>query len=146
MRMLTLVPVFILLLAGVQGTVLNDSAYAKHRLWHCCSCGMCDSTCWCKGQTIYCTCVVPDGEDIESHHYADEVAVDIRGIRESRAFNVAKSDINESLQTLMAGTRAQGNLALKVLDNFDNGLRMWCPGSENKIQSDNTVAMKADID
>lgn len=146
MRMLTLFPALILLLAGVQGTVLIDSAYAKHRLWHCCSCGMCNSTCWCKNQTIYCTCVVPDAEDIESRHQADEAAVDIRGIRELRAFNIAKSDINGRLQTLMAGTRAQGNLALKVLDNFENGLMTWCPDSDNKIQSDTTVVMRTDID
>jgi len=146
MRKLTLVLIFTLLLGGLQVVILDGPGYAKHRLWHCCSPGMCSSGCYCCNQTMYCTCVVPDGEDIESHHHADEATVDIRGIRESRAFNVAQSDINERLQTLMAGARAQGNLALKVLDNFENGLRMWCPGSEHKIQSDNTVAMRADTD
>jgi hypothetical protein len=67
-------------------------------------------------------------------------------MREPRAFIVAQSNITERLQALMAGTRAQGNLALKVLDNFEYDLKIWCPGSDDKIRSDNTVAFQVNPD
>jgi len=137
MRKLTFVSIFVLCLSG---PLMQQPTYAKHVLWHCCSCGMCDSTCYCKYQTPYCFCTVPDDEGIHPDHHMKETTVQIRPMREFRAFNVAESNISERLKTLMASQSAQRQFTLKVLDQFENGIKMWCPGSEG-ASAGNLVAV-----
>ena len=142
MRKLMLVPVFVIVLGGLQTVALDNQVHAKHRLWHCCTPGMCDTTCYCCWKTAYCTCVVPDAEPIDSHHHADEITVDIRRLSEPRAFNIADSNFAERLETLMAGVRARGLVTLKILDGNESSLKVWCPGSDKSIHQDNTVALR----
>jgi hypothetical protein len=130
MRKLTLIPVLVLLLTGIQTFVTDGAAYAKHRLWHCCSCGMCSSGCYCKGQTIYCTCAAPDSDEVFS-------VSDFRTMSQPRAFNIANANLDERLHTIMSIDRR--NLTLRVLDGF----RTWCPDAHEDMADDTTVALEA---
>jgi hypothetical protein len=133
MRKLTLIPILIFLLAGIQTLVTDSEAYARHRLWHCCSCGMCDSSCWCKGQTIYCTCVVPESDDLSS-------ISDFRSMSQSRAFNIANASIDERIRTIMLIDRR--NLTLRILDGYQTNFKTWCPNTHEDTPGDNTVALE----
>jgi hypothetical protein len=125
MRKLMLVPMVVILFSGVQ-SFLSSQTYAKHVPWHCCTAGMCDSGCYCCNQSPFCRCVVSDPEAIESQQHEYEGVVDIRQVRELRPFNIANSNFTLRLRTMMATMRVRGNL--KLLDGYENGLKVWCPG------------------
>lgn len=141
MRKLILVPVFVLLLGGIQAVVPGSHVSAKHRLWHCCSPGMCDTGCYCCNKTIYCTCAVPDDVSIHPDVHADNVTVNIRRTREPRAFAVSKLNAADTLHILMSGSRARGKFVFRLLEGYENGLKVWCPGAEVNSGSDNVVAL-----
>jgi hypothetical protein len=140
MRKLALVPIFVLLLGGVQAVVLDSHIYAKHVLWHCCTAGMCNSKCYCCYQNFYCGCVVPDDDAIHSDVHAADVTVNIRGSREPRAFAVSKLNADDRLQVMMSSRRARNHFALRVLDGYENGLKVWCPGTAANTEPDEKIA------
>ena len=127
MRRLMLVLMFVFFLGALQTVIPDSPVSARHYPWHCCTCGMCDSGCYCKGQTIYCTCNVTDDEGIHPGHHEDEVTIDIRGMNERRAFMIAQMNLDERLQTMITRGRSNRHFALKVLEGYENGLKIWCP-------------------
>ena len=132
MRKVTLVPVFILFLASIQGLIPSGQANARHTPWHCCTPGMCDGTCWCCGMTIYCTCkVVEDDEPLGRHGHGDDVTLNMSGRGESRAFHIVMSNIDDRLQKFIKKDRISINAPLRLLSGVETRLHLWCPGMGN---------------
>src|SRR5215831_17497678 len=142
MRRLILLPMLVVFLGGLQTVITDGSVYAIHELWHCCSCGMCDSDCYCAYESPFCYCAAPEGQGIRPGHHEDEVTIDIRGMKDSRVFMTAQMNIYQRLRIMTSRERSSGHLALKVLDGYEKGLKVWCPGSDKSLPRDNSSIVR----
>lgn len=136
MRMLRLVPVFMLFLL-VGGPVLLVAAPAYAWYMECCACG---TTCnhlkchYCPGESDTCPgCnAVPDSYSFQANAALTDGTTDIRGAREPLPSAVMKPNVTERLMELTTdGKRIYGNFALKLLGNA-YGRKFTCPSSDQK--------------
>jgi hypothetical protein len=143
MRKVTLVPVFVLFLATIQWLMPDGQANARHNLWHCCTPGMCNSTCWCCGMTIYCTCkAVEDDEGFKRHGHGDDVTLNMSGQGEPRAFDIVMRNIDERLQVLMKTNRIPISTHERLFGSVKTRLKLWCPGMDDDLHESEPSAVQ----
>jgi len=131
MRILTLAPLFVLILIGGQGSFFDELAYARHNANHCCMCGKCYSYCWCSGQANCKVCHSDDGENILSTVSADNLTIDLRQTAQLQAPKLVKSDVNGRVITLVRGNRLRGNFTMKLIDHVVDYMKFKCMSLES---------------
>jgi hypothetical protein len=131
MRILTLAPLFVLVLLGGQGSFLEDVAYAKHNATHCCMCGKCYSYCWCPGQASCPKCHSDEDETILSTVSAENLKIDIRQDTHLQLLNGVQPESIGSVMALVRASRLRGSFTLKLIDHVADHMRFKCMSLES---------------
>jgi len=63
-------------------------------------------------------------------------------MKDSRVFMTAQMNIDQRLRIMTSRERSSGHLALKVLDGYEKGLKVWCPGSDKSLPQDNSSIVR----
>jgi hypothetical protein len=131
MRILTLAPLFVLVLLGAQGSFLEEVAYARHNATHCCMCGTCYLYCWCPGQASCPKCHSDEGENTLSTVSADNLKIDIRQYTHLQLLNGVQSESIGNVMSFMRAKRLNGNFTLKLIDHVADHMKFKCMSLES---------------
>lgn len=130
-RILTLVHLFVLVLLGGQGLLIEEVAYARHNANHCCMCSKCYSYCWCPGQANCPKCHSDEDENILSTVSVDNLKIDIRQDTHLQLLNGVQSESIGSVMTFVRANRLRGSLTLKLIDNVADHMKFKCMNLES---------------
>ena len=126
MRILTLAPLFLLVLLVGQGFFFDELAHARHKPNHCCMCGACKQWCWCGGQAQCPQCHVDDGDTMLSPVSTDNLTIDIRQTAQLRPGKLVTSDSVDTIMTLVRASRLRENFTLKLVDHVADHMKFTC--------------------
>ena len=125
------------------GSVVFTSSQAL--AFMCCPCGVCQQGCTCPGVGWCFWCAAPSNDSetdfVPSMSEGPRAEINIRGVRGAVLYSATErmlSDIDRNY--------GRERVALRLLENSENRIKLWCPQTAKKNVQNNPLAFQVQSD